>query len=942
MINFEEIESKWNKAWEDAKIFESEPNEKESYMVTAAFPYVNNPLHIGHLRTYGTADILARYKRMRGYNVLFPMGFHATGTPVLAFAKRIKEGDKDIIEDLKKLGVSDEEIKKMEDPVYIANYFMKIIERDMRIAGFSIDWRRKFVSIDPIFSKFVEWQFGILNSNKLLVQGRHPVGWCPNEGNPVGMHDTKHGIEPDIESELAIKFKVVGEDAYMLCTTYRPETIFGVTNIFVNENAEYVKCRINNEIFYIAKKAAEILSYQLKIEAIENTNGKELLKKKCINPINGEEIPVLPGFFVKEDVGTGVVMSVPTHAPFDYAALERLKLSGYPLPELKFRKLIEVEIGRSLADVSAGEAKPVHIDIPALAYLEILHTNPNAIEDMLEFATKLEYREESHWGKMIVPGYEGMSEPEAREKVKEELIQKGLAFEVYVLANAPVYCRCGAKIVVKIVEDQWFLNYGDKRWKEITKEAFKSISILPEKARSAFESAIDWIDLRAVARAQGLGTRLPLDNRFIIESLSDSTIYPAFYTISHILKENNITLEQLKPEFFDYVYKGIGDAEAISKSTGIDYQIIKRCRESFSYWYKFTSRHSGPDLIFNHLTMYIFNHSIVFPKEYWPKQIVVNGMVLSDGEKMSKSLGNIVTVTEASQKYGIDTIRMQENGGADLFSDTNFTEREARGIMERFEYLYKVIQELDSYEGGELGKIDYWLYSKLNKKIKDATAYMENLELRDAITKIFYDSIKELRRYFERGGKNAIVLREYMQDIALMLQPIAPHMAEEYWHMLGNDTFASKERWPQAEESMINDSIEVLEDSIDSFIEDAKNAKALLERKGKQAKKMKIIIASDYKRELHNKLVDLKDPSRVISEAENKEVASKYVVKLAKQLNELMRINISEKEEFEAFSEAKGYIAGKIGLEVEVEKEEDSQSQRAQNAMPLKPSIDIL
>jgi len=174
-----------------------------------------------------------------------------------------------------------------------------------------------------------------------------------------------------------------------------------------------------------------------------------------------------------------LLCSVPSHVPFDYAALERLKASGYPMPEIKPKKLIDVEIGRSLVDVGVGEAKPIHIDLPALAYLEILHTNVNAIDDMLEFATKLESREESHWGKMIVPGYEGMSEPEAREKVKNELIAKGSAFELSILSNAPVYCRCGAKIVVKIVEDQWFLNYGDEHWKAIAKEAFSKITIVP-------------------------------------------------------------------------------------------------------------------------------------------------------------------------------------------------------------------------------------------------------------------------------------------------------------------------------------------------------------------------------------------------------------------------------------------------------------------------------
>ncbi|MGC8662333.1 MAG: leucine--tRNA ligase [Candidatus Micrarchaeia archaeon] len=941
MLNFSEIEKKWQKEWEENKIFESEPNEKEPYMVTAAFPYVNSPLHIGHVRTYGIADILARYKRMRGYNVLFPMGFHATGTPIIAFAKRIKEGDKDLIENLKYFNIPDEDIKKMTDPIFIVDYFTKHIERDMRTSGFSIDWRRKFVSTEPIFSKFVEWQFGILSKNNLLTKGRHPVGWCPNENNPVGMHDTKHDVEPNIENEIAIKFKVVGEDVYFPCSTYRPETIFGVTNIFINENAEYVKCKLNDELYYISKKAAEILSNQFRIEIINDVKPSELLAKKCINPINMEELPVFPGFFVKEDIGTGVVMSVPSHAPFDYAALERLRAKGYPIQDLKIRKLINVEIGRSLADVAVGESKPIHQDIPALAYLEILHTDINAIDDMLEFATKLEYREESHWGKMIVKGYEGMSKPDAAAKVRAELLQKGNAFEIYLLANAPVYCRCGARVVVKVVEDQWFLNYGDKKWKELAWEAYKGVNIIPDRAKAAFEYTLNWLDLRAVARAQGLGTRLPLDKNYIIESLSDSTIYPAFYTISHILREKNISPEQLKPEFFEYIFRGSGDIEKIASSTGIDYETIKRCGESFAYWYKFTSRHSAVELVFNHLTMYIFNHAIIFDKQYWPKQIVVTGMVLSEGEKMSKSLGNTVPVAAGAEKYGIDTLRLEVNGGSDLLSDFNFTDKDAKGITERLEYLYEIVSKIDKYEGKELKSIDFWLYSKMSEKIKTATEAMEKLELRTAITSIFYDSIKELKRYFERGGDNSISIRDYIQSVILMLQPVSPHIAEEMWHMIGNTGFVSLEKWPSNNEALINHKIEKLEDEIDSFIEDAKNAIKLFERKAGKPSKIEIIIASKVKRDIYNKLAETKDPVKVISEENNKELAGKFVAKMIKQLNSMERIDISEDEELKSFVEAVGYIESKLGLKTTVSSESETKSQRAGNAMPLKPAIDL-
>jgi leucyl-tRNA synthetase len=943
MIDYKAIEKKWQKEWDDNKVFEGEPNEKESYLVTAAFPYVNTALHIGHLKTYGIADILARYKRMRGYNVLFPMGMHATGTPILGFSKRIKNDDKELIDELKMFHITDEEIKKMVDPNYIVEYFVKQVERDMRTAGLSIDWRRKFISIEPFFSKFVEWQFSIFASKNLLTQGKHPVGWCPNEGNPVGAHDTKHDVDPEIERETVIKFKVVGEEASFACSTYRPETIYGATNVFVNEKAEYVKCNINGEAYYIAKDAANILSYQMKIDIIESINGSELLKKKCINPVTNEELPVLPGFFVKEGIGTGVVMSVPGHAPFDYAALERLKSSGYNMPEMQIRKLIDVNIGRSLSDVSAGEVKPIHPELPALAYLEILHTNVNAIDDMLEFATKLQYREESHWGKILIKGYEGMSEPEAREKIKSELIANGKAFEIYVLGNAPVTCRCGANVVVKVVDNQWFLNYGDKSWKALAKEALSGINIIPEKEKNAFNIAIDWLDMRAVARAQGLGTRLPQDKNYIIESLSDSTIYPAFYTIAHLIRKVNT--DSLKPEFFEFVFRGNGDAEQIAKNTGIDYEVVKKCRESFTYWYRYTSRHSGSDLIYNHLTMYIFNHALIFDKAYWPKQIISNGMLLSEGEKMSKSLGNIVPLQDGQEKYGIDPLRLQINGGADVPSDTNFDETEIKGIQERLEYVYNIVGRLNGMESGELKHIDYWLYSKLNRKVESATQSMDKLDIRDSVTEIFYNSVLELRRYFDRGGSNGIVVKEFLQDFALMLQPFAPHIAEEYWHMLGNDTFASLEKWPEVQNDMINEKIETSENTVEEFIEDAKNAILLIGRKNnKKPSLMRIIIASDWKRDITNKLAKTKNPGEILEDAKessNKEQIAKYVAKLAKQMNSLSSIDITQKEELEAFTEAAAYIKAKTNVNVVVEREEESKSLRAQNAMPLKPSIDL-
>ena len=253
MINYNEIEKKWQKAWEDSKVFEVEPNDKKALLVTAAFPYVNSPPHIGHARTYGTVDAYARYMRMMGFNVLYPMAFHATGTPLLAFAKRIKNNDSELIKELKVFHVPDAEIMKMTDPEYIANYFIKEDESVMKDAGYGIDWRRKFVSVEPIFSKFVEWQFIKLKDKGYITKGKHPVGWCTTDNGAVGQHDTKHDVQPDIQQITVIKFKDSASDVYFGCATYRPETLYGVTNIFIDKNAKYVVAKIGNESYYIQK-----------------------------------------------------------------------------------------------------------------------------------------------------------------------------------------------------------------------------------------------------------------------------------------------------------------------------------------------------------------------------------------------------------------------------------------------------------------------------------------------------------------------------------------------------------------------------------------------------------------------------------------------------------------------------------------------------------------
>ncbi len=705
----------------------------------------------------------------------------------------------------------------------------------------------------------------------------------------------------------------------------------------------------------MSKDAISSLSNQFTIKIKGEINASDLLAKKAINPLTKEEIPILPGFFVKLDVGTGIVMSVPTHAPFDYAALERLKHENYPVQPIQFKKVIDVEksggIGKSL-DQKDKKGTVSHPEIPALAYLELLNINPDSVDDMLEMATKAIYKEESHHGIMLVGAYSGKPEVVARDGLKNDLVKSNDAFKIYTLSNdEPVICRCGFKVIVKIVSDQWFINYGDKRWKELVRAILPKTKILPAKLMQTYDYLIDWLDVRAAERAQGLGTPFPINPKHIIESLSDSTIYMTFYTYVHILNANKITPEQLKPEFFDFVLLSKGNVDSVAASTGIDTATIQKCKESFEYWYVNTSNHSGADLINNHLIMSIFTHAIMLPERFYQKQVVANGLLMFEGQKMSKSLGNTMPVRSLFVKYGADPVRFSSIATGDLDSETNFEETTIFSIKQKNEFLMNAIDTLNCMNGIELQHIDYWLYSKLNSMIARATKYMDDIEFRSAYTEIYYNSISDMKWYVERGGKNQMVMREVLESVALMISPIMPHFSEELWHILGNATLSAQEKWPTSNDEMINEKVETTEKIISETIEDINNVAALSAKinanKGKKVKEIKIIIADDWKRSAVNKLIEKKEISSVMKEPEfsgiDKEKFSKYLSQFMSKLLTLYKMpDITGDEMYSAFLGVRDYIKKRYNAEITIEKEVVSKSQRAARATTTKPSIDVL
>ncbi len=816
MVDWSGIESKWRQKWIENKDFETNPNEKEKKFITVAYPYPNSPQHIGHGRTYTLADVHARYYRMKGYNVLFPMGFHYTGTPILGMAKRVESGDAEIIDGLKNIyHVSDEDIKTFVEPIKIADYFHEEIKAGMIEMGYSIDWRREFTTIDPVYQKFIEWQITTLREKNLIIQGSHPVGWCPKDQNPVSQHDTLGDVEPDFTEYILIKFKF--GDYIIPTATLRPETLFGVTNLWVNPKTVYKKITVDGEKWIVSAECARKLEFlDKKVTYDGEIPGSELIGEKVFSPhiegSTGRNLLMLPASFVESQTGTGIVMSVPAHAPFDYQALADFKKTQPPNAEVQLIKPISI-----ITTDGYGE-------FPAIEAVERMGiTNQN--DSKLEEATTEIYGKEFYGGKLKsnTGPFAGKMVSSVKDEIKKWLIDMKMADILLELTNSPVRCRCGTECVVKILKNQWFLNYGDSDWKEKASKCLHQMSILPQEIQGEFDYVIGWLRERACARQHGLGTLLPWDKDWIVESLSDSVIYMAYYTIAKFVNAGTLKADNLTKAFFDYAFLGKGSAD----SSGVDSKLAEEIRKEFSYFYPVDSRHSGRDLVPNHLTFFVLNHVAIFPEENWPQQIVVNGSVLMDGKKMSKSMGNIIPLRKAIRDYGADPIRLAIIVSAELLQDADFNLESVRGIKNKLEALHDECSKLKPGKTN-LQAEDKWILSKLQSLVERVSGSIEKMRLREGLHDVLFAFEGDVNWYLKRAqakGRSDYsgLLHEINSKRVAMLSPFAPHIAEEMWEKLGNDGLASKSSWPTISADVVDSNAIQSEDLLKSIMDDIAN-----------------------------------------------------------------------------------------------------------------------
>jgi leucyl-tRNA synthetase len=853
MVNFPEIEKKWQALWDEARVFEVKPEDRRKFFICFPYPYVSGLLHIGQCRVATYTDVLARFHRMLGENTLFPLGFHVSGTPVLGISLGIRENDPKTVStytEYVRRYVEDPAgvtriVRSFSDPEKVIAFFLPRAREDFRTLGVSVDWRRSFQSNDPEHQALVEWQFRKYAQKHSIVQGRYPILFSRTLNNAVGEDDVKDGDTNPVEIQEFCAIKFGFGDSFLLAATLRPETMYGQTNMWVNPDVEYVETEVAGEKWIVSQPCAEKLAYQ----GIPNTvqrrvKGTDLLGRKCFAPFVEREIPILPSAHCDPTVATGIVTSVPSDAPFDYMALKELQDS----PELSARFGLDYDEIRHLEPIPIIRSSGFGEMAAAEAVRKFKITSPDQ-RDALAEATKEVYKVGFHTGIMTANcgSYVNLPVAQAKEQMRERLLEDHRAI-LFHETSRPAVSRDGGEVIVAVLDGQWFLDFNAPGWKEKAFECLGQCDVRPEKFRRQLEQMFRWLDKRPCARTRGLGTPLPMDPRWMIESLSDSTIYMALYPITYLLRANNIRKEQLTDAFFDYTMNSEGSITEVSRSTGIDPVLLRRIHEEWMYWYPFDHRHDFQPHISNHTSFMFFAHSAIFAPRNWPRALSFHGLILSEGEKMSKSKGNVISFGDVIRKYGADPIRALLCNAASVESDLDFTVDKVTSIQKQITSIYRTLSDmLENHEDGRRYMKYPVFVSKIERAVLRATRAIADLRLKEYSTIVLYEIPSIYGKTVTGADREDIPsINSYLSGKWIrMLCPMIPHFSEELWARAGGKGLASLAGWPAADESLIDEKLEHTEDLIDTLREDILHIKGLL--KMQRVSSVKVFVAPAWK-----------------------------------------------------------------------------------------------
>lgn len=744
--NFSVIEPKWQHYWDHHKTFKTtEDPTKPKYYVLDMFPYPSGAgLHVGHPEGYTATDIMARYKRMKGFNVLHPMGWDSFGLPAENHA-----------------------IKTGIHPNITTQENIKTFKRQLKMLGFSYDWDREVATSNVDYYKWTQWIFVQLFNKGLAYESHMMVNWCPNlktvlaneevingksevGGHPVIRKPMKQWMLkiteyaerlledlnlldwPDSVKEMQrtwigksegalIKFQVDGINETIEVFTSRPDTLFGATYMVLAPEHRLV------ESLTTEAQKKEVTNYQEVTALKSDLERTELNKDKtgaftgayAINPANGNKIPVYIADYVLNTYGTGAIMSVPAHDERDYEFARKFNLP-----------LLEVVRGGNIAD-SAYTEDGEHINsgfLNGLNKIDAIKKMISWLEDQKIGSKKINYKlrdwlfsRQRYWG-----------EPFPILKFEDGTIRCLEVDELpVVLPEVEKYEPSGTGESPLATIDEW-LNVIDPK---TGKKAKRETNTMPQWAGSC------WYYLRF---CDPKNTKEPWNSK--IENYwmpVDLYVGGAEHAVLHLLYSR--------------------------------------------FWHKV-----------------LYDLGLVSTKEPFHK-LVNQGMILGeDGEKMSKSRGNVINPDLVVKEYGADTLRLYEMFMGPLEKTKPWSMNGVKGVYNFLTRVFRFLLDKNNYVD-EVSE-DVTNIRELHKLIKKVTEDIENMRFNTAISQMMI-----FTNHIYKTGK---ISRMSAEKFALILNPFAPHLAEEIWSFLGHNETLSTEKWPEfnvelAKDDMITVAVQI-------------------------------------------------------------------------------------------------------------------------------------
>ncbi len=892
-LDLKAVALKWQARWQKDAIFRTEDpltSKKKTYYCLEMFPYPSGYLHMGHVRNYSLGDVYARFKRMNGFNVLYPMGYDSFGLPAENAA-----------------------IKHRKDPHEWTERNIHGIKTQQQLMGLSYDWSRKLATSHPDYYKWNQWFFLKLLEKGLAYKRKGAVNWCPDCNTVLANEQVVDGKcwrhpETEVESRdleqwyfkitqyadelladtekltgwpervrtmqrnwigrsegTIITFKVKSSDLTLETFTTRPDTAFGITYTVIAAEHPAIERLLEGLPKQKREEVRKFIKETKKRSVIDRTaEGKEkngvFLGRWAINPLTGEEFPLWVADYALAEYGTGMVMAVPAHDQRDF---EFAKKYGLPIKVVispDAYTLNPEKMARAYAEdgvlVNSGEfdgTKNQEAMDLITAKLEKMGAGRKAVNYKLRDWLVSRQR---YWGTPIPVVYCGkcgtVPVPEKDLPVK---LPEGADFQAggnpltTVKGFVDVQCpRCGkparreTDTMDTFVDSSWyFLRYCD-----------------PHDAKQPFDK-------------EAAGKFMPVDQ--------------------YIGGIEHAVLHLLYARFFTKALRDLGLVDVDEPFT----------------------------------------------------RLLTLGMVTKDGAKMSKSLGNVVDPGAIIDKYGPDTARLFILFAALPEKELEWSDQ---GVEASYRFLCKVAGLLDDVDAtsGQT-KHDAYVRSKLHTAIKRATDEFDSFRFSVAIQHLM-ELANTLASYKEQRPNRALYY-EAVDALLLLLSPVAPHLSEELWERRGHEGYASVAAWPTHDDKLIDEKAEAAYQAVESLKADIRTVLALA--KIGQPKRITLFLADGWKYSFAGRMKELlaetSDAKAVIAALmgsplkQHGQELMKLVPAIMKDRSKLPAILLTKHEEQAQYAAFADDLAKEFGCAVSIEDAEKSAEQKAKQSFPGKPAI---